>query len=86
MPVNVYKNAEKNMKLLKAGKLGRLAKLKRTAKELLLGEKTYLPKKKKVKKAKKSKPEFKTVRTSAVERRLSASGMTEAEIQRLRGK
>ena len=43
----VYANAEKNLKKLKAGKLGRIAKLKRTTKELIGGKKTYLPKKKK---------------------------------------
>lgn len=84
MPVDVYKNAEKNMKLLKAGKLGRLAKLRRTAKELLHGEKTYLPKKKKRKKS--AKADVKTARTVGIEGELKNSGMTAKEIRRLRGK
>ncbi len=37
-----YANAKTNIKKLKAGKLGRVAKLKRTAKELIGGKKTYL--------------------------------------------
>jgi len=37
----VYANAEKNLKKLKSGKLGRIAKLKRIAKELIGGASTY---------------------------------------------
>ena len=52
----VYANAEKNLAKLKAGKLGMIARLKRTAKELIGGEMTYLPKgSPKTKKPKKKK-------------------------------
>jgi len=58
MPKDVYANAEKNLAKLKSGKLGRIAKLKRTAKELIGGEMTYLPKgSPKPKKPKKKKKE-----------------------------
>ena len=44
----VYINAEKNLKKLKAGKLGRIARLKKKAKtwakEVVGGEKTYISK------------------------------------------
>ena len=73
----VYANAEKNLKKLKEGKLGRLAKLKRTAKELIGGSKTYLPKKKKKK--------VKTTRTKVIESGLSKAGLSTKEIARLRG-
>ena len=76
----VYENAEKNLKKLRAGKLGRIAKLKRTAKELIGGSKTYLPKKKKKKKKK-----VKTTRTKVVESRLSKAGLSAKEVARLRG-
>ena len=42
-----YKNAENNLRKYRAGKLGRLARLRRTAKELIGGKNTYLPKAKK---------------------------------------
>jgi len=74
---DVYKNAEKNLKKLKAGKLGRIARLKRTAKELIGGSKTYLPKKKK---------KLKTKRTKDVTSKLSATGLTDKEIAKFRSK
>ena len=74
----VYANAEKNIKKLKAGKLGRIAKLKRTAKELIGGSKTYLPKKKKKKRKK-------LEGTQRVEKELS-SNLTKEEIARFGGK
>jgi hypothetical protein len=73
-----YANAEKNLKKLHAGKLGRIAKLKRTVKELIGGSKTYLPKKKKKKK--------KTARTKVVESGLSKAGLSAKEIARFGGK
>lgn len=78
MPKDVYKNAEKNLKKLHAGKLGRIAKLKRTAKELIGGSKTYLPKKKKKKK--------KTVRAKTIESGLSRAGLSAKEIAKFGGK
>ncbi len=42
-----YANAKTNIKKMKAGKLGRIARIKRTAKELIGGKNTYLKKKKK---------------------------------------
>ncbi len=80
MSKDVYKNAEENLKKLRAGKLGRIAKLKRTAKELIGGGKTYLPKKKKKKKSKK------TTRTKQVESGLKQAGLSESDIAKFRRK
>lgn len=79
MPKDIYKNAEENLKKLKAGKLGRIARIKRTAKELIYGSKTYLPKKKK-----KKKKSAGTVRVEQGLRRGNA--LTEKEIARFGGK
>lgn len=80
----VYSNAEKNLKKLHAGKLGRIAKLKRWAKELTGGEMTYLPKGSP--KPKKPKKKKKTTRTKAVESGLSKAGLSAKEIARFGGK
>lgn len=77
MPKDVYENARKNLKKLHAGKLGRIARLKRTAKELIGGSKTYLPKKKKKKK---------TVRTKQVESGLRRAGLSESDMAKFRRK
>ena len=57
-----------------------LSKTKRRMKELFYGERTYLPG------HKKQKPTKQTVRTAKTVRGLRAAGLTEAEINRLRGK
>jgi hypothetical protein len=76
MAKDVYKNAEKNLKKLHAGKLGRIAKLKRTAKELIMGEKTYLPKSAGAKRGKKQidKQRYETRKKQAeVKKQIEAS-------------
>jgi hypothetical protein len=65
-----------------------VTRLKRKAHELLKGDQAYAPKKAKkpkVKKVKKKK-DLKTARTSHIESRLRKSGMSEADIKKLRGK
>lgn len=98
MPKDVYKNAEKNLKKLHAGELGRIAKLKRTAKELVMGSKTYLKKDSGGKKDKKQidKWRYKTrkkqaevkkaTRTKVIESELSKAGLSAKEIARFGGK
>ena len=90
MPVDVYKNAEKNLALLRAGKLGRIAKLKRTAKELIGGERTYLPKgSPKVKKPKKKKKKnvlVKYAKRAGGGQFAGASGSDLAELQKRFGR
>jgi hypothetical protein len=71
---DVYSRAEKRMKDYKAGKLGRIARLKRTAKELIGGKKTYLKKKK-----------VTTTRTKHVTRGLEQAGVSKKKIKKLRG-
>lgn len=73
---DVYSRAKKRLKDYKAGKLGRIAKLKRTAKELIGGKKTYLPKKKK-----KAKPV-----SLAKPKRTSAAGLLTGYARRSGGK
>jgi len=82
----VYANAEKNIKKLKAGKLGRVAKLKRMAKEVIGGEMTYLPKgspkPKKPKKKKKKSALTDYARKSGGGQFTGASGNDLAELQK----
>ena len=66
------KNAEGRLKAVKSGKL---AKFKRTLRELRLGKKAYLKKKK-----------VKTKRTGDVESALAKYGLSASDIKRLRGK
>lgn len=80
MPKDVYANAEKNLAKLKAGKLGRIAKLKRTFKELVGGSKTYLPKKKKKKK------QVKITRSKQIESGLRRAGLSESDMAKFRRK
>ena len=90
MAKDVYKNAEKNLKKLKAGKFGRLAKLKRTVKELIGGEMTYLPKgspkPKKSKKKKKKKSALTTYGEKASGQFVGASGSDLAELKKKFGR
>ena len=66
---------EKNIKDQTKSKDTWVSKLKRSVKELIGGKKTYLPKK-----------EFKTTRTKAVKKGLKQAGLSQKEIDRLRGK
>lgn len=90
----VYVNAEKNLKRFKAGKLGRVGRLKRAAKELIGGEKTYLSKERhkemiaarKKKKVAKSKAKPKKERTRQIEAGMRSAGLTKEEIARFGGR
>lgn len=68
---------------LAAFRSGGFTKVKRTLRELALGSRAYMPKKKR--KTKEKKP-FKSVRTSDVEKSLSRAGLSASDIARLRGK
>jgi len=83
--------------MAKVDEEGLVKKTKRRMKELLGGERTYLPKERKLVakvpeiKAKPmkeitAKPELKTQRTVQVESGLKQAGLTEKEIARFRGK
>ena len=82
-------------------KLSRIAKLRRTGKELVMGAKTYMPKNteerrgkgqidkwryKTRKKQGELKAMYKTARTKAIEKALSGSGLSKEEIARFRKK
>ena len=64
-----------------------MAKIRRTLYELYKGGKAYLPKKKKKKKAKKTESVyFRGIKRESTESRLKRSGLSQAEIDRFKGK